>query len=403
MDLCDQCGNKSLMPEHYSDVCLCKKCSMKLLSSTWKNKEYDSNEEIDRQMEKVIKLAGKYSYSPKVIEGLSSFFSSKKIDGLYRKFSGGCGQKIIVCSDRLIIKTEADFDIKEIRKAYKRMCAGKRGAIGIGDYVSAQQATQIVSMAIGNIVPGRGFIKSGIKALGSGVASNAISGNVSYNEKPQKSETYEENGISYKKEKYFIFTKMTVLSAVVAFIFAYSLQKSVSDSSMAGFILLGVVAYVALIMSGYTGKWESELKNPYIFLIPDSPLKKMWYATLMEHVKAFADGCIICIPIGIFWHVPVIEIIYCILIYTVLQADRLYTMVIVQSLLGEVFGKTGQSLLRMFIQMALLGVGAGVGVLAAVLISQTLIFPIVLIYGLMITVAMGAIALLRFDTMEQFV
>ena len=113
MDLCDQCGNKSLMPEHYSDVCLCKKCSMKLLSSTWKNKEYDSNEEIDRQMEKVIKLAGKYSYSPKVIEGLSSFFSSKKIDGLYRKFSGGCGQKIIVCSDRLIIKTEADFDIKE--------------------------------------------------------------------------------------------------------------------------------------------------------------------------------------------------------------------------------------------------------------------------------------------------
>lgn len=155
--------------------------------------------------------------------------------------------------------------------------------------------------------------------------------------------------------------------------------------------------------AGYTGKWESELKNPYIFLIPDSPLKKMWYATLMEHVKAFADGCIICIPIGIFWHVPVIEIIYCILIYTVLQADRLYTMVIVQSLLGEVFGKTGQSLLRMFIQMALLGVGAGVGVLAAVLISQTLIFPIVLIYGLMITVAMGAIALLRFDTMEQFV
>lgn len=106
--------------------------------------------------------------------------------------------------------------------------------------------------------------------------------------------------LEYKKEKYFIFTKMTVLSAVVAFIFAYSLQKSVSDSSMAGFILLGVVAYVALIMSGYTGKWESELKNPYIFLIPDSPLKKMWYATLMEHVKAFADGCIICIPIGIF-------------------------------------------------------------------------------------------------------
>lgn len=209
--------------------------------------------------------------------------------------------------------------------------------------------------------------------------------------------------LEYKKEKYFIFTKMTVLSAAVAFIFAYVLKKSVSDGSMAGIALMGVVAYVALIMSGYTGKWESELKNPYIFLIPDSPLKKMWYATLMEHVKAFADGCIICIPIGIFWRVPVAEIIYCILIYTVLQADRLYTMVIVQSILGEVFGKTGQSLLRMFIQMALLGIGVGVGVLAAVLINKALIFPIILVYGLMVTVAMGAVALLRFDTMEQFV
>ena len=93
---------------------------------------------------------------------------------------------------------------------------------------------------------------------------------------------------------------MTVLSAVVAFIFAYSLQKSVSDSSMAGFILLGVVAYVALIMSGYTGKWESELKNPYIFLIPDSPLKKMWYATLMEHVKAFATDVSSAFLLGFF-------------------------------------------------------------------------------------------------------
>ena len=41
----------------------------------------------------------------------------------------GVDKKIIVCSDRLIIKTEADFDIKEIRKAYKKGCAGKRGAI----------------------------------------------------------------------------------------------------------------------------------------------------------------------------------------------------------------------------------------------------------------------------------
>ena len=49
----------------------------------------------------------------------------------------------------------------------------------------------------------------------------------------------------------------------------------------------------------------------------------------------------------------VIEIIYCILIYTVLQADRLYTMVIVQVFFSRmkcIRKNRAKSLLRMFIQ-----------------------------------------------------
>ena len=156
-------------------------------------------------------------------------------------------------------------------------------------------------------------------------------------------------------------------------------------------------------MSGYLGKWESELKNPYLFLVPDTPLRKMWYATLIEHIKAFVNGCIICIPIGIFWHVNPVEIIFCILIYVVIQADRLYTTVLAQCLLGDVFGKTGQNVLRMFIQTALLGVGAIAAVIAGIFVNMDFIFPIVLIYSMMVTVAMGILASIRFDTMEQLV
>ena len=165
--------------------------------------------------------------------------------------------------------------------------------------------------------------------------------------------------------------------------------------------LLGVVAYVSFCMSGYLGKWETELKNPYIFMIPDTPLRKMWYATLTEHIKAVINGTVICLPIGLYWRVTVWKIIFCILIYVVIQANRLYTMVITQYLVGETFGKTGQNIIRMCIQMMLLGTGAGVAALAAVFINMDLIFPFVLIYSMIVTVATGVAASFRFEMMEQ--
>lgn len=209
--------------------------------------------------------------------------------------------------------------------------------------------------------------------------------------------------LEYKKEKFFIFSKVTLIAVAIAFIFSYSLREAALESGAQGLFLLGIVAYMSLVMSGYLGKWENELKNPYLFLIPDSPVKKLWYATLMEHIKALVDGCIICIPIGIFWRVNPQDIVFCILIYAVLQADRLYTKVIAQFLVGEVFGKTGQNVIRMFIQMALLGLGAGAAVIIGIFVNTGLIFPILLIYSIMVTVAMGALASLRFDMMEQAV
>ena len=209
--------------------------------------------------------------------------------------------------------------------------------------------------------------------------------------------------LEYRKEKFFFFDKITLIAIVIAAVFSYALSDSAREFGIPQIFLLGVVAYMTLVMSGYLGKWESELKSPYLFLIPDSSFKKMWYATLADHIKSFIDGCIICIPIGIFWGVAVPDIIYCVLIYTVLQADRIYTMVICQCLLGDVFGKTGQNLLRMSVQMALLGLGAVVAVLVGMFVNINFIFPIVLVYSIMVTVAMGVLASMRFETMEQMV
>ena len=144
--------------------------------------------------------------------------------------------------------------------------------------------------------------------------------------------------LEYKKEKYFIFSKMTLTSLFLAAIMSFVMRSAAQKTGHPELFLLGVLAYVTLCMTGYLGKWETELKNPYLFLIPDSPFKKIWYATLMEHVKALADGIVVCVPMVVsrsVWS--------SIVIYTVLQANKLYLKVIAQWMVGELLreGRTG--------------------------------------------------------------
>ena len=194
---------------------------------------------------------------------------------------------------------------------------------------------------------------------------------------------------------------MTLLSLGIAILLSRVMKDSAVESGVPQLYLLGIIAYMTLILTGYLGKWESELKNPYLFLIPDSPVKKLWYSTLMEHIKAFVDGCIFCIILGITWKMSPVQVIMAILIYTVLQANRMYTKVVAQCLLGDSLGKVGQDIIRALIQMTLLGLGIGIAMLVGFMVNVDFVFPIILIYSIIVTVIIGLLASIRFHSMEQ--
>lgn len=207
--------------------------------------------------------------------------------------------------------------------------------------------------------------------------------------------------LEYKKEKYFIFSKMTLFFLVIAIFLSEIMKTHALKSGMPQLYLLGIVLYVTLVLSGYTGKWEEELKNPYLYLIPDSPMRKLWYATLMEHIKSLIDACFFCIPFGIIWRISPVQVVMAILTCGVLQANRIYTRIVAQCILGDTMGKTGQNVVRALMQMAILGIGAAVAALVGAFINADLAFPILLIYSMIVTVVMGLLASIRFHTMEQ--
>ena len=205
-----------------------------------------------------------------------------------------------------------------------------------------------------------------------------------------------------KKEKYFIFSKSMLVSIILAAILCFSMKDTILKSGAPkNLVVLGILCYMTLVLMGDLGRWEQELKTPYLYLIPAGPIQKLWYSTLMEHIKTFVEGCLLCIPIGIIWKIAPLDIGMSILIYTVLRANRLYSKVIVQCFLGDALGQMGQNIVRVGIQSFILGLGVLVAVLAGIVLDMNLVFPIVLIYSMIITVFLGLIAAVRFDSMEQ--
>ena len=176
----------------------------------------------------------------------------------------------------------------------------------------------------------------------------------------------------------------------------------VSEFGSKSAVLLGIVAYLAILTGGYLGKWDRELKNPYLFLLPDSPAKKMWYATVMEHVKAAIDGAILVLPLGIAWKVHPLHMVSCWLIYVLLQAIKLYTKVLIDSFLRNSLGETVKQLVRLGVQGGIIGIGVLLAVVAVVLQNFNFAFFVILIYGMIMAVVIGLLTVSRFAIMEQY-
>ncbi len=92
--------------------------------------------------------------------------------------------------------------------------------------------------------------------------------------------------LEYKKERFFIFGFVTLLYLAGGIFIGYLgiKQDFASKGIMKYYLIPGVMAYLSFIMSSYRSKWEKELENPYVFLIPESPFWKMFYATCIDHI-----------------------------------------------------------------------------------------------------------------------
>lgn len=207
--------------------------------------------------------------------------------------------------------------------------------------------------------------------------------------------------LEYKKSKYFIFGMNTIFCLGGGIVIAYLMYKNNMDSGMARYYLVpGVGAYFTLIFSGYATKWSKEMENPYTYLIPDSPIKKLWYATVMEHIRAVVDGCLLAVPPVIVMRAsPVMAVLY-VMIYVSLQANKLYLNVLAEVLLGNILGNLGKQIFRMAMFALFIGIAAIVGVIGTFIVSMEVGFLFIIVFCLVETLAIAIGGSMAFTKME---
>lgn len=177
--------------------------------------------------------------------------------------------------------------------------------------------------------------------------------------------------LEYKKSRFFLFGGQTLVSLVVAV--GFPVLTYLGEIRITGVVryyaIFGVMAYIYLIFSNIQTKWEKELENPYVYLIPAGNFSKMWYATVLEHIRVMIDAAIMVVPYCLVTHLPLYYIPVAALGGISMRAVKLYADTLCNVIIGQSLGNTARQLLRMFISWTIICVAVPIVVVVQFLIS----------------------------------
>lgn len=209
--------------------------------------------------------------------------------------------------------------------------------------------------------------------------------------------------LEYKKNRFFIFGLYTAICLALGIGMAVlGYRGYFGNEKYVPFIILGVMAYVTFIFSSYPGKWGKELGSPYTYLMPDSSFHKLWYATLIEHLRALVDGCLLTLPVAVITGLPPVQTVLIIVIYICMQACKLYAEVMVEAFLGNLLGTVAKQFTRLFFEGLVIGIGIIGAVAGTLMVSVDVGFLALIILSALMTAGMMAIAAVNFEKMESW-
>lgn len=178
---------------------------------------------------------------------------------------------------------------------------------------------------------------------------------------------YYKHRVENRRSGPFSISPLSLFFAVVVILFAFFMREEAGDAALIAAFAMGT--YMQLF-SVALGRFNRELIKPYLYLIPEPPLKKLLYAIQETMVTEALEAVLIFVPIAVILQISPFSALFCILAR--ISFSLLFTAgnVFVERVFGTVSSKT---LIFLFYFLALI-VMALPGIALAVAFSFLLSF-----------------------------
>lgn len=175
------------------------------------------------------------------------------------------------------------------------------------------------------------------------------------------SAVYHKHKVENRRSGVFFLSNMSLLFAAIIIAFAF-FMRAIDDGE--GGLLIGVFfmgAYLQMF-SSTLGRFNRELLKPYLYLIPEPPLKKLLYALKENLISDCFEAVLVFLPVGLILEASPLDVLLCIAARITFALLFTAGNVLVERVFGTVSSK---ALILMFYFLALLlmaapGIAAGI-------------------------------------------
>lgn len=185
--------------------------------------------------------------------------------------------------------------------------------------------------------------------------------------------------LEYRRRSRFAFIdSYTVFMMVAAGIAGYNFRtKDAPDAAFYG--LLAITIYLQYFMTMF-GKLRQELMKPYIYLVPETSMKKVFTASLTSILKPCVDGAFIFGALAIISGSHASHCLIFMLAYAASGAVFTGMTILYQRVLGGQPNKVVQAFIGVGLLFAVMAPSIGASVIAAYLLPEALKFLCMLPY-----------------------
>lgn len=180
------------------------------------------------------------------------------------------------------------------------------------------------------------------------------------------SSLYYKHRIENRRSGVFFLSNMSLIFVAIILFVAFLMGRSMDEDAGAALIGTFATATYLQIFSEALGRFNRELLKPYIYLMPEPPLKKLLFCTLETLLSDALEAVIIFVPAGLLVGAGPVETALCIVARITFALLFTAGNILVERVFGTVSSKTLVMFfyLVVLLVMVLPGVVAGAALMA---------------------------------------